>query len=746
MQRYRALILKDLRAYFDQPTGYVLVVLFVGILSYLFFRSALASSEASLRPLFQLPLPWALAVLVPAATMRLLAEEERDGTIELLLTHPVREIDVVLSKFVAGWIFIAVGLGATLGIPILLSTAGDLDLGAVVAQYLGALLLAGALVAVGVFASSVTRNQIVSFLLSMSAAFVLLFIGYQFVFATLPTRLGTALRELSLLTHFQSVGQGVIDLGDMLYFLGVLVIFLSAAYLMVRRRSVSSGSRSQRVLRGGVAGLIVVGLIVIWAGSLVPGRLDLTEGQVHTLSPATADLVSDLDDLLTVRVFASRDLPTQDALRYQELQDFLESYERAGRGNVQVSYLFPDNDERAAIEAQRLGVTLAPFTVFGENELTYREGYLGLALLYVDRIEAIPVVRDTSTLEYRVASLTNRLTQERRSTIGFLTGHGEREREREYQVLTIGLSEQFDVVDVAAEEDGTIDLSGIDVLVVAAPTAEAPEATREALSAYLAGGGNAMMLIEPVTIDQLNFTATPNPNSLADVVEPFGVSVGSDVVYDREANQILRFSSAGGSFPARYPFFANARVQDRALVGNLEAVVVAWASTVVPSTPSGSGDGAAYEHHPLFATTQFGGRQTGPYQLAPGREPGPQEGEFQVGVAIESRTEEGGVAGPVLRLVVVGDADWLTDPMFNLSAENFVAARNLFDWLAVEDSLVAIRTKGPGQRELLFDSETHESVVRFGNMLGVPALIVALGLLRYWARRRAISRVYGSAD
>ena len=749
MQRYRALVLKDLRAYFDQPTGYVLVVLFVGILSYLFFRSVLASGEASLRPMFQLPLPWALAVLVPAATMRLLAEEERDGTIELLLTHPVREIDVVLSKFAAGWLFIAAGLAATLGIPLLLSTAGDLDLGAVAAQYLGALLLAGALVAVGVFASSITRNQIVAFLLSMSASFVLLFIGYQFVFATLPARLGTAVRELSLLTHFQSVGRGVIDLGDVLYFLGVLVIFLGAAYLMVRRRSVSPGSRSQRVLRGGVAGLVILGLVVIWVGSFVPGRLDLTEGRIHTLSPATAGLVSDLDDLLTVRVFASRDLPTQDALRYQELQDFLDSYRRAGRGNVQVSYLFPDDDEDAAFEAQRLGVTLAPFTVFGENELTYKQGYLGLALLYVDRVEAIPVVRDASTLEYRVASLTNRMTQERRSVIGFLTGHGERDREREYQVLTASLSEQFEVIDVAPAEDGAIDLTGVDVLVVAAPTAEVPAAARQAIAAYLADGGNAMLLIEPVTVDQFTFAGEPNPNSLAELVGPFGVTVGADVVYDREANQVLQFGSAGGPFVARYPFFAHTRVQDRSVVGNLETVVVAWASTVTPSAPAADGSAAPYAYHRLFATTQFGGRQTGPYQLAPGPEPGPQQGEFPVGVAVESLpplTGEGAAAAPVLRLVVVGDADWLTDPMFNLSAENFVAARNLFDWLAVEDSLVAIRTKGPGQRVLLFGSETHESVVRFGNMLGVPALIVALGLLRYWARRRATSRVYGRAD
>ncbi|MDP7619634.1 MAG: Gldg family protein [Dehalococcoidia bacterium] len=743
MRRYRVLILKDLKAYFDQPTGYVLVVLFVGILSYLFFRSALASGDASLRPMFQLPLPWAMAVLVPAATMRLLAEEERDGTIELLLTHPVREIDVVASKFIAGWVFISAALGATLGIPLLLSTAADLDLGAVVAQYLGALLLAGSLVSIGVFTSSLSRNQIVAFLFSMSSAFVLLFIGYQFVFAALPTRIGSVARDLSLLTHFQSVGQGIIDAGDLTYFLGVVTAFLSAAYFMVRRRVVSPRSRAQRRLLAGVAGLIALGVAMILGGSIVPGRLDLTEGQIHTLSPATADLVSDLDDLLTVRVFASDNLPTQDALLYQEVRDFLESYERAGRGNVQVSYQSPDSDDEIAAEAQRLGVTLAPFTDFRENELTYKEGYLGIVLFYVDRVETIPVIRDVSSLEYRIASLTNRMTQERRQIVGFLAGHGERQREQEYQVLTAALSEQFDVVDVSEAENGPIDLNLVDVLVVAAPTEELPVATRASVGEYLAAGGNAMMLIEPMTIDQLTFDATPNPNSLADLMRGFGVTVGEDVVYDREANQVLQFGSAGGPFLARYPFFANTRVQDRDVVGDLETVVVAWASTV--RTQASNTDGP-YDYRPLFSTTQFGGRQTGPYQLFPASEPGPQEGEFPVGVAVESKTQLGSTDDSLLRMVVVGDADWLTDPMFNLSSENFVAALNLFDWLAVEDSLVAIRTKGPAQRALLFSSDRHESVVRFGNVLGVPALIVLLGLVRYGVRRRAILRIYEVAD
>ena len=316
-------------------------------------------------------------------------------------------------------------------------------------------------------------------------------------------------------------------------------------------------------------------------------------------------------------------------------------------------------------------------------------------------------------------------------------------REQEYQVLTAALSEQFEVVDVSEAEDGSIDLSVIDVLVVAAPTEALTSSTRSAVGEYLTAGGNAMMLIEPVTIDQPTFGATSNPNSLADLVQSFGVTVGEDIVYDLEANQVFQFGSAGGPFLARYAFFANVRVQERTVVGDLETVVVAWASSI--RTPDADTDGP-YDYHPLFSTTQFGGRQTGPYQLFPAGEPGPREGEFSVGIAVESKEEEGHAGSSVLRMIVVGDADWLTDSMFNLSSENFFAALNVFDWLAVEDSLVAIRTKGPSQRVLLFGSDTHESIVKFGNILAVPALIIFLGLARYGVRRRAISRVYGDAN
>ena len=235
MRTLFALIRKDLKGYFDQPTGYILIVIFVALLSYSFFQNVFGTEEASLRALFTVEftierpsLPWLLAIFVPAATMRLLAEEQRDGTLEILLTQPIQGWVVLGSKFIVGMIFVAIAILSTVGIPIALATAGNLDWGAVAAQYIGSLFLAASMVAVGLFTSSLTRNQIVSFILGLFLIMLLMFIGLDRIAVTLPSRIATLLQTLSPVTHFSSIARGVIDLRDVLYFISLVFTFLSA--------------------------------------------------------------------------------------------------------------------------------------------------------------------------------------------------------------------------------------------------------------------------------------------------------------------------------------------------------------------------------------------------------------------------------------------------------------------------------------------------------------------------------------
>ncbi|MCG6955036.1 MAG: ABC transporter permease, partial [Gemmatimonadetes bacterium] len=236
---------RELRGYFDYPTAYVLVVAFLSISLFLTFRNMYAGNVASMRPLFDL-LPVLFAVFVPAATMRSLAEERRGGTLEWLLAHPVSELEVVVGKFLGDWAFVLLALAGTLPTAIGVLMASDADPGIVWAQYIGGALLAGQLVALGLWASSITRNQITAFIVAAASSFVLFLIGLQVVQIGLPPLVSGAFAHLSVVSHFQNVARGVIDLRDVLYFASTGALFLAFATGAVARERLSRGGADHR--------------------------------------------------------------------------------------------------------------------------------------------------------------------------------------------------------------------------------------------------------------------------------------------------------------------------------------------------------------------------------------------------------------------------------------------------------------------------------------------------------------------
>ena len=295
---------RELRGYFDQPTAYVLIVAFLGITLYLAFRTMYGAGVASLRPIFDL-LPVLFAVFVPAATMRTVAEERRSRTLEWLLAQPLTETQVVLGKFLGDWLFVMLALAGTLPTAVGVLLVSDADLGIAIAQYIGAGLLAAQFVALGLWASSFSRNQITAFIVAAAVAFGLYLIGLPIVQIGLPPAIAGALARLSVLSHFENVARGVVDLRDVVYFVSTTGLLLFMSLAAVLRDRLSPGRSEWRRMR---VGLGVVSLLVVMTnllGSYVRGRVDLTAGNLYTLEDGTRDLLGDLDDLVQVKLFAS---------------------------------------------------------------------------------------------------------------------------------------------------------------------------------------------------------------------------------------------------------------------------------------------------------------------------------------------------------------------------------------------------------------------------------------------------------
>jgi len=238
MNKMRSLALREFHSFFNSPIAYVFLMAFVGAALFTFFNvnTFFARGQADLRGLFQ-SIPFLTLLLVPALTMRLWAEEEKQGTIEVLLTLPIKDHELVAGKFLASWVLLAAGLALTLPLPVTVMTLGNLDWGPVIGGYVGALLLGAAYLAVGQFISALTENQILAFIVALAVCLGLYGIGTEVFTGFFSDGIGAVLRNLGTGSRFESISRGVIDLRDLLYYVSITLFFLalSVGALRVKR-------------------------------------------------------------------------------------------------------------------------------------------------------------------------------------------------------------------------------------------------------------------------------------------------------------------------------------------------------------------------------------------------------------------------------------------------------------------------------------------------------------------------------
>lgn len=241
MRNVGIIMRRELASYFATPVAYVFILIFLVLASaFTFYLGGFYErGQADLDPFFTFH-PWLYLFLIPALSMRLWAEERKSGTIELLMTQPVTLWDAVLGKFLAAWLFTALALALTFPLWITVNYLGKPDNGAILAAYLGSLLLAGGFLAIGSCMSALTRNQVVAFILGVVACFGFLLAGFPIVldlFRTwAPLALVDAIASLSFLTHYESIAKGVIDVRDLVYFAMLIGFFLLATAIALEWR------------------------------------------------------------------------------------------------------------------------------------------------------------------------------------------------------------------------------------------------------------------------------------------------------------------------------------------------------------------------------------------------------------------------------------------------------------------------------------------------------------------------------
>lgn len=225
MQNALTIFRKEFKAYFLSPIAYVFITVYLVVSNFLFFQGFFLINQADMRGYFSL-LPWLFLFFVPAVTMRSWAEERKVKTLELLLTWPVNDLEVVVGKFLAGFCFVATSLLLSVTVPVTIALLGNPDGGSIVGGYLGAFLMGAAYLSIGLWVSSMTENQIVAFIVGVVVTFVLFIVGNPFVTMLAPPAVVPFLTYLGLGSHFESIGRGVIDSRDIIYYISVIGFFL----------------------------------------------------------------------------------------------------------------------------------------------------------------------------------------------------------------------------------------------------------------------------------------------------------------------------------------------------------------------------------------------------------------------------------------------------------------------------------------------------------------------------------------
>ncbi|HAR61869.1 MAG: ABC transporter [Candidatus Margulisiibacteriota bacterium] len=216
---------KEFTSYFTSPIAYIYISIFTLFTGWFFFRGFFLYGQATMREFFSL-LPWIFLFFIPAVTMRTWSEEKKMDTIEILLTLPVKDYQVIMGKYFASLLLVTIAIFLTLPLYLVVSLLGSPDHGVIVCGYLGSVLLGAAYLSIGSFVSSLSENQIVAFILGVTLSFILFILGENIVLYSLPYSVSTVLHYLGLGSHFESISRGVLDSRDIVYYISIIFFFI----------------------------------------------------------------------------------------------------------------------------------------------------------------------------------------------------------------------------------------------------------------------------------------------------------------------------------------------------------------------------------------------------------------------------------------------------------------------------------------------------------------------------------------
>lgn len=567
-----ALLKKEITSFFASATGYLVIALFLvttGLFLWVFDGpfNIPNSGFADLAPFFQLA-PWIFIFLIPAVTMRSFSDEQKAGTLELLLTKPISTTKLILGKYTGSLALILIALIPTLIYVIAIyqlgNPVGNLDIGVTTGSYIGLLFLASAYSAIGIFASSLTENQIVAFITAVFICFLLYFGFDGLASYGLPVVDETIISQIGMQSHYDSISRGVVDTRDLIYFLSVtiLFIFLTVRKLQIGRRY-SGKSAFAKIFKKTPALLIAVaGFVIInYLASLSHGRFDLTQDNRYSLSDPAKDLLDQIKSPLIIDVFLEGELPAEFKKLQIETRYLLEEMQAYNR-NVNFEFSNPVEEGENAVEVSaqfnEFGMRTIPLKIKKNGKEETQTIFPWATINHNDKAVPVSLVKNIAgatpeqlvyssiqNLEYAFADGFAKSVSSKSKKIAVLRDNDELPDARIADMFR-SLLDTYSIAPFplnAADQDPEQALKALnqtfDLIVIAKPTKAFTDTQKYVIDQYMINGGSSLWLLDVVAMEDDSLRnssgqalAYPRDLNIDDQLFKYGLRINPSLVKD----------------------------------------------------------------------------------------------------------------------------------------------------------------------------------------------------------------------
>ncbi|MFH1314452.1 MAG: GldG family protein [Candidatus Eisenbacteria bacterium] len=481
-------------------------------------------------------------------------------------------------------------------------------------------------------------------------------------------------------------------------------------------------------------------------------RADLTDGKLFSVSESTRDVVGDLDDIVNIKVYFSQKLPPYLTTLTRQVRDVLDEYRAYAGGNLIVDFEDPAADPETEQRVRSLGIPPVQLNIIEKDKAEILNAYLGIAILFEDRHEVIPVVQNAANLEYELTSAIVKVTSKEQKTVGFLTGHGEPDIDAGYEAARRSLEKQYAVKRVPTA-DGRMVPDDINTLIVAGAV-QLGAWDRFAIDQFVMRGGRVFFLVDKMTVPEGTLTATPVETGLDSLLAHYGLVLRPDLVIDRSAGSAT-FSAGFFRYTLPYPLWPmivrSGFSEESPITNQLERAVLPWTSSIEITAV---GDGAP-EAVVLARSSPESWTEERQFDLNPQRNfmPLTEVAPRNLAVLLRGRFSSFFAGRPVptagtgepwdgirldtspeTQIILVGNSRFVANDFLGQYPENRTFFLNAVDWLTLGDSLIGIRSRGVTTRPLKQIGERSKATIRFASTFGIPTVLIIWGLIRRYFR------------